>query len=118
MAQVARMDGALLAHTGSHYYLVGSFERPCDFRAHGFEAPDQAVDAQARPYIELKRLHAAVKLEAPNILGGRSIRRATQEGREGTDVTLSQSPDQFAAFLNEDAKFWVKLVKDAGVKLE
>ena len=38
--------------------------------------------------------------------------------REGTDVTLSQSPDQFAAFLNEDAKFWVKLVKDAGVKLE
>ncbi len=38
--------------------------------------------------------------------------------REGTDVTLSQSPEQFAAFLNEDAKFWVKLVKDASVKLE
>jgi tripartite-type tricarboxylate transporter receptor subunit TctC len=38
--------------------------------------------------------------------------------REGTDVTLSQSPEQFAAFLNEDTKFWVKLVKDAGVKLE
>ena len=38
--------------------------------------------------------------------------------REGTDVTLSSSPEQFAAFLNEDAKFWVKLVKDAGVKLE
>lgn len=38
--------------------------------------------------------------------------------REGTDVSLSQSPEQFAAFLNEDAKFWVKLVKDAGVKLE
>ncbi|MDP3797449.1 MAG: tripartite tricarboxylate transporter substrate binding protein [Polaromonas sp.] len=38
--------------------------------------------------------------------------------REGTEVSLSQSPEQFAAFLNEDAKFWVKLVKDAGVKLE
>jgi tripartite-type tricarboxylate transporter receptor subunit TctC len=38
--------------------------------------------------------------------------------REGTDVALSSSPEQFAAFLNEDAKFWVKLVKDAGVKLE
>ncbi len=38
--------------------------------------------------------------------------------REGTDVALSASPDQFAAFLNEDAKFWVKLVKDAGVKLD
>lgn len=38
--------------------------------------------------------------------------------REGTDVALSSSPEQFAAFLNEDAKFWVKLVKDAGVKLD
>lgn len=38
--------------------------------------------------------------------------------REGTDVTFSSSPEQFASFLNEDAKFWVKLVKDAGVKLE
>ncbi len=38
--------------------------------------------------------------------------------REGTDVALSASPDAFAAFLAEDAKFWVKLVKDAGVKLD
>ncbi|MDB5871953.1 MAG: hypothetical protein JWQ07_1395 [Ramlibacter sp.] len=38
--------------------------------------------------------------------------------REGTDATLSQSPEQFSTFLAEDAKFWVKLVKDAGVKLE
>ena len=38
--------------------------------------------------------------------------------REGTDVTLSSSPEQFSSFLSEDAKFWVKLVKDAGVKLE
>jgi tripartite-type tricarboxylate transporter receptor subunit TctC len=38
--------------------------------------------------------------------------------REGTEVSLSASPEAFAAFLAEDAKFWVKLVKDAGVKLE
>jgi tripartite-type tricarboxylate transporter receptor subunit TctC len=38
--------------------------------------------------------------------------------REGTDVELSKSPEQFAAFLQEDAKFWVKLVKSAGVKLD
>lgn len=38
--------------------------------------------------------------------------------REGTEVSLSTSPEQFAAFLAEDAKFWVKLVKDAGVKIE
>jgi len=38
--------------------------------------------------------------------------------REGTDVDLSKSPEQFAAFLQDDAKFWVKLVKSAGVKLD
>jgi tripartite-type tricarboxylate transporter receptor subunit TctC len=38
--------------------------------------------------------------------------------REGMEVALSPSPEQFSAFLNEDAKFWVKLVKDAGVKLD
>ena len=34
--------------------------------------------------------------------------------REGTEVALSRSPEDFAAFLAEDAKFWVKLVKDSG----
>lgn len=38
--------------------------------------------------------------------------------REGTAVDLSRSPEQFAAFLDGDAKFWVKLVRDAGVKLD
>lgn len=38
--------------------------------------------------------------------------------REGTDVDVSKSPEQFAAFLQEDAKFWVKLVSSAGVKLD
>ncbi|MFC5497962.1 Bug family tripartite tricarboxylate transporter substrate binding protein [Caenimonas terrae] len=38
--------------------------------------------------------------------------------REGTEVSLSASPEDFGAFLAEDAKFWTKLVKDAGVKLE
>ena len=38
--------------------------------------------------------------------------------REGTDVSVSASPEAFSTFLVEDAKFWVKLVKDADVKLE
>lgn len=38
--------------------------------------------------------------------------------REGTEVSLSASSEQFAAFLAEDAKFWGKLVKDAGVKMD
>ena len=38
--------------------------------------------------------------------------------REGTEVSLSASPEQFAAFLLEDGKFWVQLVKSAKVKVE
>jgi tripartite-type tricarboxylate transporter receptor subunit TctC len=34
--------------------------------------------------------------------------------REGTEVALSRSPEDFAAFLVEDSKFWVKLAKDSG----
>jgi tripartite-type tricarboxylate transporter receptor subunit TctC len=45
-----------------------------------------------------------------------SIRAAL--AREGTEVSLSASPEQFAAFLVDDGKFWVQLVKDAKVKVE
>jgi tripartite-type tricarboxylate transporter receptor subunit TctC len=38
--------------------------------------------------------------------------------REGTEVSLSGSPEQFAKFLADDAKFWVNLVKSANVKTE
>lgn len=34
--------------------------------------------------------------------------------REGTEVALSRSPEEFAAFLVEDAKFWVRLAKESG----
>jgi tripartite-type tricarboxylate transporter receptor subunit TctC len=38
--------------------------------------------------------------------------------REGADVALSKSPQEFAAFLLDDNRFWAKLVKDSGVKAE
>ncbi|MCI4429260.1 MAG: tripartite tricarboxylate transporter substrate binding protein [Burkholderiales bacterium] len=38
--------------------------------------------------------------------------------REGTEISPSASPEHFAEFLAEDAKFWVKLSKDAGVKAD
>jgi tripartite-type tricarboxylate transporter receptor subunit TctC len=38
--------------------------------------------------------------------------------REGTEVSLSASPEQFSAFLVEDDKFWVNLAKSANLKLE
>lgn len=34
--------------------------------------------------------------------------------REGTEVALSKSPEDFAAFLAEDSRFWAKLAKDSG----
>ena len=33
--------------------------------------------------------------------------------REGTETVGSKSPEEFAAYVAEDAKFWVRLVKDA-----
>ena len=38
--------------------------------------------------------------------------------REGTEVSISKSPEQFAEFLVDDGKFWVNLVKSANVKIE
>ena len=38
--------------------------------------------------------------------------------REGTEASGSGSPDEFAAFLAEDAKLWARLVKDSGAKAD
>ena len=38
--------------------------------------------------------------------------------REGTDVAGSRSPEEFAAFLREDAKVWVRLVRETGAKVD
>jgi tripartite-type tricarboxylate transporter receptor subunit TctC len=38
--------------------------------------------------------------------------------REGTEVAMSKSPEEFSRFLAEDNPFWAKLVKEAGVKLD
>ena len=38
--------------------------------------------------------------------------------QDGTEVSLSASPEQFSTFLVEDEKFWVNLVKSANVKVD
>ncbi|HVF64226.1 MAG TPA: tripartite tricarboxylate transporter substrate binding protein [Casimicrobiaceae bacterium] len=38
--------------------------------------------------------------------------------REGTDVSVSASPGDFASFLVDNGKFWANLVKSANVKVE
>jgi tripartite-type tricarboxylate transporter receptor subunit TctC len=60
---------------------------------------------------------------------GRRLFEATQQvmqrpevkaalAREGTEVAMSKSPEDFVAFLAGDNAFWAKLVKDAGVKAD
>jgi tripartite-type tricarboxylate transporter receptor subunit TctC len=58
----------------------------------------------------VKKLHAATQL-AMNADGPKAAL-----AREATEVALSKSPEEFAAFLKEDAKLWTKLVKDSGAK--
>jgi tripartite-type tricarboxylate transporter receptor subunit TctC len=38
--------------------------------------------------------------------------------KEGTEAVGSKSPEEFAAFIAEDAKLWAKLVKDSGAKAD
>jgi tripartite-type tricarboxylate transporter receptor subunit TctC len=38
--------------------------------------------------------------------------------REGTEAAGSRSPEEFAAFLAEDAKLWARLVKESGAKID
>lgn len=38
--------------------------------------------------------------------------------REGTEVSLSDSPEAFENFLNDNEKFWVRLVRQASVRLD
>jgi len=38
--------------------------------------------------------------------------------REGTETSGSKSPDDFAAFIAEDARLWARLVKESGAKAD
>jgi len=38
--------------------------------------------------------------------------------KEGTEASGSRSPEEFAAFIAEDAKLWARLVKDSGIKAD
>ena len=59
------------------------------------------------PAAAIRRLHEATQ----SVLQLPEVRQAL--AREGTETTGSQSPEEFAAFVAEDAKFWVRLVKDS-----
>jgi tripartite-type tricarboxylate transporter receptor subunit TctC len=49
-------------------------------------------------------------------LGDANVKKAL--AKEGTETLGSASPQDFAAFISRDAKFWADLVKDSGIKSE
>jgi tripartite-type tricarboxylate transporter receptor subunit TctC len=51
--------------------------------------------------------------EAATVAAQRPEVKATL-AREGTEVALSRSPEEFTAFLVEDAKLWIRLAKESG----
>ncbi|MGK3997524.1 precorrin-3B C(17)-methyltransferase [Sorangium sp. So ce1024] len=66
MARVGRLGGAILAETQGEYYLVGNTKAPVDFRAAGFEPPDEAELVKGA-YLRLKPLRQ-VEVQAPALL--------------------------------------------------
>lgn len=60
----------------------------------------------------VQRLHE----ETAKVLAMPEVGKAL--AREGTEVSGSKSPDDFAGFIAEDAKLWARLVKDSGAKLD
>ena len=66
MARVGRLGGAILAETQGEYYLVGNTKVPVDFRAAGFEPPDE-VELVKGAYLRLKPLRQ-VEVQAPALL--------------------------------------------------
>jgi tripartite-type tricarboxylate transporter receptor subunit TctC len=69
------------------------------------------VPAGTKPEIVKKLFDATISaLQQPE------VKQAL--AREGTETAASRSPEEFAAFLAEDAKFWVRLVKESGAKLD
>ncbi|MCG2592280.1 tripartite tricarboxylate transporter substrate binding protein [Ramlibacter sp. XY19] len=69
------------------------------------------VPAGTPPAIQKKIYEATVSaMQQPSVKAALA--------REGTEVSISSSPEQFGSFLVEDGKFWVNLVRNAKVKVE
>ena len=69
------------------------------------------VPAGTPPEIVRKLFDAAIS-------AGQRPEVKTVLAREGTEVALSRSPEEFAKFLEEDAKLWVRLARESGAKAE
>lgn len=72
---------------------------------YGFFVPSKT------PGAVISRLHAA----SAEALGGKIDQVLA---REGTEISRSGSPQEFGAFLAEDAKLWARLVKESGAKAD
>jgi tripartite-type tricarboxylate transporter receptor subunit TctC len=58
------------------------------------------------------------KIFDATLLAARQPEVKTILAREGTEVSVSGSPEEFAAFLAQDEKLWVRLARESGAKAE
>ena len=73
---------------------------------YGFFVPSGTPPAIARKLFEATAAALKHPMVAPTL------------AKEGTETSGSKSPEDFNAFIDEDAKLWARLVKDSGVKAE
>jgi tripartite-type tricarboxylate transporter receptor subunit TctC len=66
----------------------------------------------ATPHEIVKRMFDATTAAAAQP----AVAKALENG--GTEIAVSKSPEDFAAFVAGDAKLWARIVKDAGVKAD
>jgi tripartite-type tricarboxylate transporter receptor subunit TctC len=64
------------------------------------------------PREAVKRLFEATAVAVANPAVGKALEHG------GTETSGSKSPEDFAAFVAEDAKLWARVVKDSGVKAD
>ena len=79
---------------------------------HGLTKAGAAKPAGGEGAGELVKLGAGVT----GFAAGERVKQAF--AREGTEVASSSSPADFAAFLAENNKLWVNLVKESGAKID
>jgi hypothetical protein len=58
------------------------------------------------------------KIYDATLIASRSVAVKSALAREGTEVAVSKSPEEFAAFLAQDEKLWLRLAKESGATAE
>ena len=96
---------------------IRSCDQPLSQRCAALEYQDQQVTA-ARIRISPPRRSKGLPARVKSIVAVMQPQIARILAHEGTETSGSTSPEDFNAFLAEDAKLWARLVKESGAKAD